>query len=209
MANMTLDDLRNQLSGLEEYVPEDEATLRQRAIDIYSPQYQQDLNMLRNQIEFQAAQQQRNAVKTGMQRSSYNQAQQASIRRGGLQSEAQLASSYDSNIANLLYQMIEGEKDRKNAADQYRNSLLLQLYGMQPKGGGGNSTLQTLLSKFGSGVAKGANTFLSGLGLNNPNGGANTTVDTTTGGSAAADLKNRIMPKNTYPKLPPVPHDFK
>ena len=134
---MTLDELRQQLSGLDEYQPEDEAVLRQRAIDIYSPQYQQDLARLRDQIEFQANMQQRNAVKTGMQRSSYNQAQQASIRRGGLQSEANLAGTYQTNIAQTLLNLLEKEKDRKQNADQYRNNLLLKLYELGNSGGGG------------------------------------------------------------------------
>lgn len=136
---MTLDDLRSQLSGLNEYVPEDEATLRQRATDIYSPQYQSDLNKLREQIEFQVGRQQRQAVGTGMQRSSYNSAQQASIRRGGLQSQADLSLNYESNIAQLLNDLLEKEKDRKLSADQYRNNLLLQLYQLENAGGSGGS----------------------------------------------------------------------
>ena len=166
MANptMTLDDLRSQLTGLDAYQPEDEATLRQRAVDIYSPQYQSDLAKLRDQIEFQVDRQQRNAVKTGMQRSSYNAAQQASIRRGGLQSQADLAANYEGNIANMLYNMLEKEKDRQMTADQYRNELLLKLYDMQPSGGGGGGginkaqikdALDNLMNRFKSVAARG------------------------------------------------------
>lgn len=170
---MTVDDLRNQLSGLSEYVPEDEATLRQRATDIYSPQYQSDLNKLRDQIEFQVGRQQRQAVGTGMQRSSYNAAQQASIRRGGAQAQADLSINYETNIANLLNDLLEKEKDRKLDADRYRDSLLLQLYNIENKGGGGGSALNSAKNKFGAagaaGVLAGLRTALSGLSANNAN----------------------------------------
>lgn len=186
---MTLDELRSQLSGLEEYVPEDEATLRQRAVDIYSPQYQSDLSALRDQIAFQTEQQQRQAVKTGMQRSSYNAAQQASIRRGGLQSQAQLSANYEGNIANLLNQLLENEKDRKQNADQYRNNLLLQLYDLENAGskgsgsGSGLSNAKKTASAYGLlGVSTGINSLLNGLtnrvttaGTNGVNAGGSAT----------------------------------
>lgn len=178
---MTVDDLRNQLSGLSEYVPEDEATLRQRATDIYSPQYQSDLNKLRDQIEFQVGRQQRQAVGTGMQRSSYNSAQQASIRRGGLQSQADLAINYETSIANLLNDLLEKEKDRKLDADRYRDSLLLQLYGLENKGGsggGGLTAAKKAFTKAGlAGVNAGLNTVLSSLLKN----GVNNTSSASTG----------------------------
>ncbi len=172
MAGMTIDDLRQQLSGLDEYVPEDEATLRQRAIDIYSPQYQQDLSRLRDQIEFQVGRQQRSAINTGMQRSSYNAAQQAAIRTGGIESEAQLAGTYETNIAQTLLNLLEKEKDRKLAADQNRNNLLLQLYDLEHSGRGGGSTQPTedqkrstqfLLDKLMQGLGGGGKAYSAGF----------------------------------------------
>ena len=206
MAGMTIDDLRQQLSGLDEYVPEDEATLRQRAIDIYSPQYQQDLSRLRDQIEFQVGRQQRSAINTGMQRSSYNAAQQAAIRTGGIESEAQLAGTYETNIAQTLLNLLEKEKDRKLAADQNRNNLLLQLYDLEHSGRGGGSTQPTedqkrstqfLLDKLMQGLGGGGNQlFNSGTNntLNNvPYLGGRRTAGGTSGMNLGAGTKERTF----------------
>lgn len=133
--------LKSQLSGLEEYQPEDEATLRQRAENIYKPQYEQDLMSLRDSLSSQLATQARSALSNGMQRSSYNQAASASIRGAGLRSEAQLGAAYEGNVGAALANMMDKEKDRKDAADQYRNSLMLQLYNLEKarKGSGSGS----------------------------------------------------------------------
>ena len=134
---MTLKELESQLSGLEQYTPETEDALRQRAENIYNPQYQQDLQSIRDSLQQGINQQNRNMISAGMQRSSYGQSAIAALRGQGLKAEAQLGAQRDANIANLLYQLIEGEKDRKLNADQNRDNLLLQLYQLKNKGSGG------------------------------------------------------------------------
>lgn len=133
---MTLKDLESQLSGLQTYTPETEDALRTRAENIYNPQYQQDLQSLRDSLQQGLNQQSRNAISAGMQRSSYNQSALAALRGQGLRAEAQLGAQRDANIANLLNQLIEGEKDRKLNADANRDNLLLQLYQLANKGSG-------------------------------------------------------------------------
>lgn len=143
MATNALNNLKSQLSGLESYQPEDEAVLRQRAENIYKPQYEQDLMSLKDSLNSQLATQARSALSNGMQRSSYNQAAQASIRGAGLRSEAQLGAAYEGNVGAALANMLDKEKDRKDAADQYRNNLLLQIYNLEQAGkkskGSGNT----------------------------------------------------------------------
>jgi len=134
---MTLKELESQLSGLEQYTPETEDALRQRAENIYNPQYQQDLQSIRDSLQQGINQQNRNMISAGMQRSSYGQSAIAALRGQGLKAEAQLGAQRDANIANLLYQMLEGEKDRKLNADTNRDNLLLQLYQLANKGSGG------------------------------------------------------------------------
>ena len=136
---MTLKDLESQLSGLQTYTPETEDALRTRAENIYNPQYQQDLQSLRDSLQQGLNQQSRNAISAGMQRSSYNQSALAALRGQGLRAEAQLGAQRDANIANLLNQLIEGEKDRKLNADANKDNLLLQLYQLANKGGSGKS----------------------------------------------------------------------
>ena len=133
---MTLKDLESQLSGLQAYTPETEDALRQRAENIYNPQYEQDLQSIRDSLQLGINQQNRNMIGAGMQRSSYGQSAIAALRGKGLQAEAQLGAQRDANIATLLNQLIEGEKDRKLNADQYRDNLLLQLYQLANKGSG-------------------------------------------------------------------------
>lgn len=133
---MTLKDLESQLSGLQTYTPETEDALRTRAENIYNPQYQQDLQSLRDSLQQGLNQQSRNAISAGMQRSSYNQSALAALRGQGLRAEAQLGAQRDANIANLLNQLIEGEKDRKLNADANKDNLLLQLYQLANKGSG-------------------------------------------------------------------------
>ena len=133
---MTLAELESQLSGLQTYTPETEDALRQRAENIYNPQYQQDLQSIRDSLQQGINQQNRNMISAGMQRSSYGQSAIAALRGQGLKAEAQLGAQRDANIANLLYQLIEGEKDRKLNADQNRDNLLLQLYQLANKGSG-------------------------------------------------------------------------
>lgn len=140
---MSLKELQNQLSGMQEYKMQDEAALRQQAENVYKPQYEQDLLMLRDNINSNIAQQQRNAVKTGMQRSSYNQAQQAMIRGQGLRAEGELGAAYQGNVGSALLNLMNQEKDRKQAADNQRNQLLMAIYEYGRRGSGGSAAAQT------------------------------------------------------------------
>ena len=139
---MTLKELQNQLAGMEEYQAKDEAALRAQAESVYKPQYEQDLLMLRDSLNSNLAQQQRNAVATGMQRSSYNQAQQNLLRGQGLRAQGELGAAYEGNVGNALLNLMNQEQDRKTAADQYRNQLLMSIYeyGRGGSGGSGNAT---------------------------------------------------------------------
>lgn len=138
---MTIKELESQLSGLQTYTPETEDALRQRAENIYNPQYQQDLQSIRDSLQQGINQQNRNMISAGMQRSSYGQSAIAALRGQGLKAEAQLGAQRDANIATLLNQLIEGEKDRKLNADANRDNLLLQLYQLSNKGGSGKATV--------------------------------------------------------------------
>ena len=136
---MTLKELQNQLAGMEEYQAKDEAALRAQAESVYKPQYEQDLLMLRDSLNSNLAQQQRNAVAPGMQRSSYNQAQQNLLRGQGLRAQGELGAAYEGNVGNALLNLMNQEQDRKTAADQYRNQLLMSIYEYGRGGSGGGS----------------------------------------------------------------------
>ena len=136
---MTLSQLQNQLAGLETYTPESEETLRQRAAAVYDPQYQQDVKSLAESLQLQLNQQERGAVRTGMQRSSYANSALAGLRGAGLKAQEQLAAQREGNIANLLLQLIQGEKDRKADADKQRDNLLLNLYQLGQAGSSGTA----------------------------------------------------------------------
>lgn len=144
---MTIKELESQLSGLQTYTPETEDALRQRAENIYNPQYQQDLQSIRDSLQQGINQQNRNMISAGMQRSSYGQSAIAALRGQGLKAEAQLGAQRDANIATLLNQLIEGEKDRKLNADQNRDNLLLQLYQLANKGSGKGAATPTTSDK--------------------------------------------------------------
>lgn len=134
---MTLAQLQSQLSGLNEYTPESEDALRARAQAVYDPQYNQDLAALRDSLQQQVNATERGAIRTGMQRSSYNNASLVGLVGAGQKAQAQLAAQREGNIANLLLQLINGEKDRQQAAQQQRDNLLLNLYQLgQPKSSG-------------------------------------------------------------------------
>lgn len=135
---MTLSQLQSQLSGLDGYTPESEDVLRQRAQAVYDPQYEQDLALLRDNLQQSVNATERGAIRTGMQRSSYNNASLVGLVGAGQKAQAQLAAQREGNIANLLLQLINGEKDRKAQADAQRNSLLLNLYQLGQQGNGGN-----------------------------------------------------------------------
>jgi len=134
---MTLAQLQSQLSGLNEYTPESEDALRARAQAVYDPQYNQDLAALRDSLQQQVNATERGAIRTGMQRSSYNNASLVGLVGAGQKAQAQLAAQREGNIASLLLQLIQSEKDRKAQADQQRNSLLLNLYQLGNQNSGG------------------------------------------------------------------------
>lgn len=138
---MSLKQLQAELTGMEKYTRRTDEELRQQAEGLYKNQYDQDLRALQDAIGQGIAQQNRNAISTGMQRSSYNQAAQASIRNQGLDSQRQLASDYEANVANALYQLIAREDEREDNANAQRNQLLMALYEYGRKGssGGGGS----------------------------------------------------------------------
>ncbi len=139
MAKMTLDELQAQLSGLGEYQKKTEDELKAQAESLYKGQYEQNLKLLQDSIRQSLAQQQRSTLDTGMQRSSYNQAQQAIIRGRGLDAQAQLGTDYSTNVATTLLNLMNTEYDRENAANQYRDQLLMSLYEYSNKGGGGGA----------------------------------------------------------------------
>lgn len=152
---MTVEELRNQLSGLGQYEKRTEEELRAQAENLYKGQYEQNLKLLRDNIQSSIAQQQRSALTRGMQRSSYNQAQQSLIQGSGLEASAQLGSEYSTNVATTLLNLMNTEYDRETAANQYRDQLLMALYEYQiaedernkaESGGGGGG---------GGGAAKG------------------------------------------------------
>lgn len=138
MAKMTLDQLQEQLSGLGAYQKKTEDELRAQAESLYQGQYQQNLKQLQDSIYSSLAQQQRSTLDTGMQRSSYNQAQQAIIRGKGLEAQAQLGTDYATNVATTLLGLMDNEYERENAANQYRDQLLMALFEYGNKGGGGS-----------------------------------------------------------------------
>lgn len=128
---MTVEELRNQLSGLGQYEKRTEEELRAQAENLYKGQYEQNLKLLRDNIQSSIAQQQRSALTRGMQRSSYNQAQQSLIQGSGLEASAQLGSEYATNVATTLLNLMNTEYDRETAANQYRDQLLMTLYEYQ------------------------------------------------------------------------------
>ena len=136
---MTLNQLQSQLSGLNQYQSESEESIRKRAEDAYKPQYEQSVANLRDQLDTQLATQARSALSNGMQRSSYNQAAQASIQGSALRSQAELEANYNSGVAQLFNQLLEADKDRKTAADQQRDNLLLQIYQLGKSSGSSGS----------------------------------------------------------------------
>lgn len=139
MAKMTLDQLQEQLTGLEKYQAKTQDELQAQAESLYKGQYEQNLKLLQDSIRQSVANQQRSALDTGMQRSSYNQAQQAIIRSRGLDAQAQLGTDYSSNVAATLLNLMNTEYDRENAANRYRNDLLMALYDYSNKGSGGGA----------------------------------------------------------------------
>ena len=161
---MSLKQLQAELTGMEKYTRRTDEELRQQAEGLYRNQYDQDLRALQDAIGQGIAQQNRNAISTGMQRSSYNQAAQASIRNQGIESQRQLASDYESNVANALYQLIAREDEREDNANAQRNQLLMALYEYGRKGssGGGGSNNNVSDNNVPTGNEQDTNTGLLG-----------------------------------------------
>lgn len=139
MAGMKLEELQAQLAGLEKYQAKTQEELQAQAESLYKEQYEQNLKLLQDSIQSSLAQQQRSVLDRGMQRSSYNQAQQAIIRGKGLDAQAQLGTDYSANVAQTLLNLMNTEYDRQNEADRYRNELLFTLYDMRNNGSGGGT----------------------------------------------------------------------
>lgn len=139
MAGMTLAELQEQLAGLEPYQRKTDDELRAQAESIYNPMYERSLVDLQKNIEQNVAAQNRSALDSGMQRSSYNAAQQAMIRSKGLDTRADIDAQYAGNVANTLLNLIQGEDQKQQAADNNRNQLLMALYEYGKKGSGSGS----------------------------------------------------------------------
>lgn len=185
---MTLAQLQEQLTGLEGHQRKTDEQLRQQAEGRYKNQYDSNLRMLQNSINENVAQQNRNALSTGMQRSSYNQAAQASIRNQGLESQKQLASEYEANVANALYQLMAKEDEREDAANAQKNQLLMALYeygraeeASKRRSGGGGGVKKDPNDINGDGVVNALDTLLKTM---------NTVAET--GGGAKAST---VLPK--------------
>lgn len=146
MAGMKLEELQAQLAGLEKYQAKTQEELQAQAESLYKGQYEQNLKLLQDSMRQSVANQQRSALDTGMQRSSYNQAQQAIIRSRGLDAQAQLGTDYSTNVASTLLNLMNTEYERENAANQYRDQLLMALYeyGKSGSGSGNKNTATTL-----------------------------------------------------------------
>lgn len=142
---MTQKEIRQALeaSAKESYTPKTDEEIQKQAEGMYKQQFENDLKSLRDQTEQNILKAQRDSIASGMQRSSYVAAQQGLVRNAGLESQRQLQSNYETNLANAIADLRDKDKDRKLADDQYRNQLLLQLYNMGGSGGGGGKTSST------------------------------------------------------------------
>lgn len=131
-SKMKYDDLKSQLLG--NYTPYEAQTdeqLRTQLEGIYKPQYEQQLTGLRNNLTTQLGQQDRRALNTGMQRSSWNRAAKAGMRNDMLSAQSSLATQYEGNMTQQLQNLRNAEYNKKLQSDQYRDSLMLQLYALQ------------------------------------------------------------------------------
>lgn len=142
---MTQKEIRQALeaSAKESYTPKTDEEIQKQAEGMYKQQFENDLKSLRDQTEQNILKAQRDSIASGMQRSSYVAAQQGLVRNAGLESQRQLQSNYETNLANTIADLRDKDKDRKLADDQYRNQLLLQLYNMGGSGGGGGNPSST------------------------------------------------------------------
>ena len=145
MAKTTSADLQKELSGLNsEYQAMDDAALQAQAEQLYNPIYEQNKQDLASSLANQLNAVDGEVYDFGMQRSSYNPSVRASLRGGYQRAQTQMDLGHQGSMASVLQNMRDTEYQRKNAADQYRNNLLLQLYqidhpGSSGGGGGGGS----------------------------------------------------------------------
>lgn len=142
---MTQQEIKQALedSVKEAYTAKTDDEIRQQAEGMYKQQFEDDLKSLRKQTEQNVLKVRRDSLDTGMQRSSYAAAQQGLVRNAGLESQQQLQSNYESNLANAIADLRDKDNERKDAADQYRNQLLLQLYNMGGTSGSSGSPGKT------------------------------------------------------------------
>ncbi len=138
---MTQAEIKKALeaSVKDSYTAKTDDELRSQAEGMYKQQFENDLKALRKQTEQNVRAAYRDSLSAGMQRSSYVAAQQGLARSAGLEGQQQLQSNYESNLANAIASLRDKDQEQKQAADQYRNQLLLQLYNMGNSGGGGGS----------------------------------------------------------------------
>lgn len=145
-AKTTTADLQKELSGLNnEYQASDEAALKAQTEETYNPVYEGLRQDLANSLANQQAEINREVYDFGMQRSSYNPAVSASLQGGYERAQAQLDTAHKGSMASVLLDALNNEYQRKTAADQYRDNLLLQLYQFDHPtssggGGGGGGT---------------------------------------------------------------------
>lgn len=134
---MTQAEIKKALeaSVKDSYTAKTDDELRSQAEGMYKQQFENDLKALRKQTEQNVRAAYRDSLSAGMQRSSYVAAQQGLARSAGLESQQQLQSNYESNLANAIASLRDKDQEQKQAADQYRNQLLLQLYNMGRSGG--------------------------------------------------------------------------
>lgn len=135
---MTQAEIKKALeaSVKDSYTAKTDDELRSQAEGMYKQQFENDLKALRKQTEQNIRAAYRDSLSAGMQRSSYVAAQQGLARSAGLESQQQLQSNYESNLANAIASLRDKDQEQKQAADQYRNQLLLQLYNMGSSGSG-------------------------------------------------------------------------
>lgn len=168
MAGMKLEELQAQLAGLEKYQAKTQEELQAQAESLYKGQYEQNLKLLQDSMRQSVANQQRSALDTGMQRSSYNQAQQAIIRSRGLDAQAQLGTDYSTNVASTLLNLMNTEYERENAANQYRDQLLMALYEYGKSGSGSGSGNKNTPTKLPTDPYAGLNALFAGVSNASP-----------------------------------------
>lgn len=218
MAGMTLAELQEQLAGLEPYQRKTDDELRAQAESVYNPMYERSLANLQKNIEQNVAAQNRSALDSGMQRSSYNAAQQAMIRSKGLDTRADIDAQYAGNVANTLLNLIQSEDQKQQAADNNRNQLLMALYEYGKKGSGSgekkeepttNNNANGLPFDLSGVAAKSINGSLSLRGNNVGTGAASVAAPLTVGNVLGITPTTSESMKYFNPKLATANSKFK